>query len=187
MIIGTPIAYQASIPAAHVKCILALPHHYQHIFQESCSIPLNRNNLFEAARVRGEAILMIDSDMTFILKDIERMEEDLKTYDIVTGVAVMGLPHWPAAVFDENLKTIPILGDDLFEVGACGAAFLGISKRVLDKLTEPFNEIDYSHGKKHGEDISFCLTARKAGFKIHCDPRIRVGHIKTIIKYYGER
>ena len=32
-----------------------------------------------------------------------------------------------------------------------------------------------------GEDVSFCLDAIAAGFKIWCDPRIRVGHEKTRI------
>ena len=30
-----------------------------------------------------------------------------------------------------------------------------------------------------GEDVSFCLDAKAAGFRIMCDPRIRVGHEKT--------
>ena len=30
-----------------------------------------------------------------------------------------------------------------------------------------------------GEDGSFCLDAKEAGFRIMCDPRIRVGHEKT--------
>ena len=30
-----------------------------------------------------------------------------------------------------------------------------------------------------GEDVSFCLDAIEAGFKIWCDPRIRVGHEKS--------
>ena len=30
-----------------------------------------------------------------------------------------------------------------------------------------------------GEDVSFCLDAIEAGYDIHCDPRIRVGHEKT--------
>ena len=32
-----------------------------------------------------------------------------------------------------------------------------------------------------GEDVSFCLDAKDAGFDIWCDPRIRVGHEKTRI------
>lgn len=30
-----------------------------------------------------------------------------------------------------------------------------------------------------GEDVSFCLDAKEAGFEIWCDPRIRVGHEKV--------
>jgi len=29
-----------------------------------------------------------------------------------------------------------------------------------------------------GEDVSFCLDAKEAGYEIWCDPRIRVGHEK---------
>jgi hypothetical protein len=32
-----------------------------------------------------------------------------------------------------------------------------------------------------GEDVSFCLDAIEEGFKIWCDPRVRVGHEKTRI------
>ena len=32
-----------------------------------------------------------------------------------------------------------------------------------------------------GEDVSFCLDAKAAGFDIWCDPRVRVGHEKTRI------
>ena len=32
-----------------------------------------------------------------------------------------------------------------------------------------------------GEDVSFCLDAKEAGFDIWCDPRIRVGHEKQRI------
>ena len=30
-----------------------------------------------------------------------------------------------------------------------------------------------------GEDVSFCLDAKEAGFEIWCDPQVRVGHEKT--------
>lgn len=187
MIIATPTAHHAQLPIDFVKSLLALPHTYAHAFEESCSIPDNRNKLFELARMRDEDLLFIDSDMVFTTLDVERMEEHLKTHDIVSGVAVMQHPGWPAAIFNEELKTIPVLGDELFEIGACGASFLGISKKVLNNLAEPFNQIDYSNGKKHGEDISFCLRARGAGYKIYCDPKLRIGHIKSQVKYYGEK
>ena len=32
-----------------------------------------------------------------------------------------------------------------------------------------------------GEDVSFCLDAKEAGFEIWCDPQVRVGHEKTRI------
>ena len=31
----------------------------------------------------------------------------------------------------------------------------------------------------YGEDVSFCLRARKAGFRLWCDSRIKIGHIAS--------
>ena len=31
-----------------------------------------------------------------------------------------------------------------------------------------------------GEDVSFCLDAKEMGYEIWCDPKIRVGHEKTL-------
>lgn len=187
MIIGTPIAHNAQLPVGFVKSLMALfPGNNIHIFEESCAIPQNRNEIFEFARREGEDLLFIDSDMVFTRQDVSEMAEHLKTHDIVTGVAVMQFPGWPAAVFDEQLKPILVNGNELFEIGACGAAFLGISKKVIRDLTEPFRQREYGHGKMHGEDVSFCLKAKEAGYHIYCDPQLRIGHIKTLVKYYGE-
>jgi len=37
-----------------------------------------------------------------------------------------------------------------------------------------------------GEDVSFCLDAKEAGFEIWCDPRIRVGHEKTRVIWWQD-
>ena len=36
---------------------------------------------------------------------------------------------------------------------------------------------DYIVIPEFGEDISFCIRARELGYKLICDPRIKVSHI----------
>lgn len=179
MIIGTPVGHNALIHLGFVKSLMRVPE-YRHVFQESCSIPLNRNLIVERAKFMQDDLLFIDSDMVFRPEDVSIMQDRLKTYDIVTGVAVMAFPGWPAAVFGDDLKPIEVKGSELFEIKACGAAFLGISKRVLPDIFNPFDPIG-----EHGEDISFCLRAKSMGYKIWCDPLLKIGHIKQEVKYYG--
>jgi hypothetical protein len=52
----------------------------------------------------------------------------------------------------------------------------------MQKRKKPFT-VDYTGSGEVqdmcGEDVSFCLDAKKAGFEIWCNPLIRVGHEKT--------
>ena len=108
--------------------------------------------------------------MVFTPDHVRRMEALLKEKDVVTGLCVMSFPGYPPSVFDEHLMPIEHFPDGLFEVTACGAAFLGISKKVLSTLTEPFTPIfNEKYGQFYGEDISFCMRARQAGFHIWAD------------------
>lgn len=186
MILATITGHGDNLPMGFVKSLLSA-HEYTHIFQEGASIPDNRNKVFEMVRVMNDDLLFIDSDMVFTPDDVKRMEEHLKDKDVVTGVCVMGFPGWPAAIFKEDdgkYKLVKPL-NEVHEIDACGAAFLGISKKVIHTLIEPFSLIEYSNGV-HGEDISFCIRAKQAEFKIFCDPKLKIGHIKPVTKYYEE-
>lgn len=187
MIIGTPLAHSASLPLKFVQSLLQCKQ-YTFITQEGPSIPTNRNELFERARFEGEDLLMVDSDMVFKPSDVKTMETLLKNNDIVTGVCVMSFHSYPLSLFflDEHdtYKPFRNVRGEPFEIDGCGCAFLGISKKVLNDLIEPFTPIeDKKTGQFYGEDISFCKRAKETGYKIICDPSLRIGHIKTEVKY----
>lgn len=186
MIIATLTGHNANIPMGFFKS-LSQANGYTFIHQEGPSIPTNRNLVFERARFEGDNLLFIDSDMVFKREDLRIIEKHLEDKDIVSGLCVMSFPGYPPAIFDKDLKPYEEIPKETFEVNACGAAFLGISKRVLDTLTEPFTPIlNEKYGQYYGEDVSFCMKAREAGFKIYCDPNLSIGHIKTEVKYYGK-
>lgn len=191
MIIGTPLAGNASLPMKFFRSLLAVKE-YDWIDQQGPNIAVNRNEIFERARVEGQDLLFVDSDMVFTREDVKRMEKHLKTMDVVTGLCVMSFQGNPPSLFKKNKTSFaPIFEFDkehLFEIDACGGAFLGISNKVLNTLTEPFTPIDEPiYGQYFGEDISFCMRTKENGFKIWCDPTISIGHIKNDIKYYGRK
>lgn len=71
--------------------------------------------------------------------------------------------HYPLIIVPESLFVADAVG-----FGAC------ITKRdVFVKTPEPWFTID----AKAGEDISFCVAAKKAGFKVWVDGSYRLGHI----------
>ena len=74
-----------------------------------------------------------------------------------------------------------------FTVDYTGFGWVLIKKGVFENLEYPWfapkMQVFESGAVQDmcGEDVSFCLDAIDAGYKIWCDPRIRVGHEKTRI------
>ena len=72
-----------------------------------------------------------------------------------------------------------------FTVDYTGFGWVLIKKGVFESLTYPWFAPQmqvFDSGEVQdmcGEDVSFCLDAKKEGFEIWCDPQIRVGHEKT--------
>lgn len=78
--------------------------------------------------------------------------------------------------------------DALVEVDGTGAAFLVIHRSVLETVGERMTGTAYpwfaetEHGgREFGEDLTFCIRVRNAGFPIHVDTRIKVGHAKAFV------
>ena len=69
---------------------------------------------------------------------------------------------------------------ELFEVDGAGMAAMLIRATVLKEIFETQKAL-FAPIPGYGEDVSFCLRARKAGFTIWCDSRVKVGHIATTI------
>ena len=72
-----------------------------------------------------------------------------------------------------------------FTVDYTGFGWTLIKNGVFERLEYPWFAPKmqvFDSGKVQdmcGEDVSFCLDAKKEGIETWCDPRIRVGHEKT--------
>lgn len=71
--------------------------------------------------------------------------------------------HWP-------LMEIP---PNVVEIDACGFGALLMRREVVEKTPEPWFTLDW----QAGEDIAFCVQAKKAGFRVWLAGDYQIGHL----------
>ncbi len=145
--------------------------------------------------------LWIDSDIVFGLEQFYRilwMDKDLSAGWYVTEDGnTTSVAHWLEE--DDFKNNGGVMNHEMldgiqkrrkpFTVDYTGFGWLLIKKGVFEhkKITYPWFAPQlqvFESGEVQdmcGEDVSFCLDAKKAGFEIWCDPKCRVGHEKTRI------
>jgi len=174
--------------------------------EESTYIAKARNRLitgyeFTAVKPRLDErythYLMLDSDIGFEPEDVEQ----LLKYDrpIISGVYKRRDSHllccgnFTVAVGAVDKGLDPRSGG-LVEVDWCGAGFLLVKAEVFETMNAPWFYHEWVEntddtGRKHrdqtGEDISFCVKAKRNGYKIVVDADCRVDHITNKHLAYG--
>ena len=129
-------------------------------------------------------LLWLDDDIMFNPDlAIKLIEHDL---DMVTALYYSRIDKILPVIYlhcndkKDPFKHFPLVEvpDNLFEVDACGFGALMMKREVLDKIKAPWFDFNQA-----GEDISFCVKAKKAGIKIHCDATYKLGHLgeRTVI------
>ncbi len=157
-----------------------------------------RNELFKAwlQSTNANRLLMVDTDMIPPDNTISRLLGHNK--DIVGGLCFSGSgnttvkPVIHVVEPDENGKpSINILWnyppDRLVEVDATGGACMMITRKCAEKVWQarglnhpmPWFAHGMHNGVRIGEDIAFCLTAQKVGFKTFVDTGLEIPHIKS--------
>lgn len=76
---------------------------------------------------------------------------------------------------DNEFKHFPLVWppEELFECDAVGFGAILMKRDVFDRVPEPWFTLDY----RSGEDIAFCVQAKKHGVHFFCDGRYTLGHI----------
>lgn len=137
----------------------------------------------EAMREDCTHVLFIDSDMTFPQDMVGRLLSHDKDI-IATNCARRRLPTGPTArgLNGELIYSMPD-STGLEEVESIGMGVMLISRKVFEKLSEPWFETPWRTDKRGyiGEDVFFCRKATAAGFKIYIDHDVskEIGHIGT--------
>ena len=136
--------------------------------------------------------LSVDSDVEFSPEDVAALVN--RGVDVVSGayqhrkdksVMVAGMYSGTPGLVVANASFLPWHLTGLRAVDWVGAGFLLVRREVFERMAYPwFSEVVVTHhvdGVSYspwaGEDVGFCLTAQKAGFKIYVDCDIKVNHL----------
>ena len=136
----------------------------------------------------ADYLLFVDSDMMWGKDAIFKLLEADK--DIITGLitnrrqgqtqrAICYVRADDVVVWIKDLPS----ETELFQIDACGTAFMLIKRKVLETLGYDCFDRIIVDGKKSGfqEDVNFCIRAKDKGFQIWCDPQVKVGHVGRYI------
>lgn len=130
--------------------------------------------------------LWLDSDMIFT----EDVLDDLmfSGNQFVTGIYHTRRPPHGSCIFkDISLDNISkYMGNDYpkntFEIAGCGFGCVLIDVQIIKDVLMTYGEAFLPiHGL--GEDIAFCQRVHELGYKMYCEPAVRLGHIGHIAIY----
>lgn len=141
-------------------------------------------------------MMWIDSDMDFEPENVRQLIDC--DVDIVSGLAVIdsSTVALNAGFLDEKtgeanfiyapaLSQHPVNEKGLIEVDFVGFAFVLIKRGVFETMGAPWFRIPEREVDgviiPMGEDIDWCMRARKHGFKIHAHPGVHIGHEKNVV------
>lgn len=170
-----------------IKMILFSPQLFSgvNVATEGYTVAENRNCLVARAIKSGAThILFIDDDMI--------VPEDTAVKLIKHGKDIVGITYHPRQMNTEAMikkmntyKMTPARdeNEELVECEGVGGGVLLINLDVFKNLERPwFDWITYDTGMiKMGEDFYFCDIARKKGYQVWADTRLKVGHIGDFI------
>jgi GT2 family glycosyltransferase len=131
-------------------------------------------------------IFFLDSDVVPPIDALATLLEHGK--DIVAGVypAVMeGHAIWSAFKQTKNSQFEPVLPEEqegLQPVDGIGMGCCLVARKVFEKLLPPWfvTKMDKFGEMISTEDFSFCISAKKAGFKIYADFDVKCVHHKMM-------
>ncbi len=139
----------------------------------------------DIAEARNQACEQIHGDWVWFIDDDHAFEPDIllrlltRDVDIVTPLCLRRTqPFLAIPCVDDGFMDLTRYGpDDLVEVDHAGSSGMLIRKCVIGAVEAPWFEL----GNGISEDVNFCRKARQAGYTIHVDLAVRLGHITTAV------
>lgn len=154
---------------------------------DGVSAPENRTYIVrEAMKEKCTHILFCDDDMVFAPDTLGRLLAHNKAI-VGTAPNMRCMPPKTTVRFmDEKGELLPEfhvepdfkMPTQLFKAYAVGTGLLLVEIGVFEKFF-PWFQFEFTEAGyvKTGEDVWFCISAKKAGYEVFCDPTISVGHV----------
>lgn len=141
-------------------------------------------DIAESRNQAAAELLEGDSQWLWFIDDDHAFRPDIvktllaRNVDLVTPLCLRRQsPFLPVATsLDGDFLRLADLGhEDLVSVMFAGTSGMLIRRRVLERIEEPWFEL--RNGMS--EDVTFCKKAVEAGFEIHVDLAVPLGHTTT--------
>jgi GT2 family glycosyltransferase len=101
--------------------------------------------------------------------------------DIVSALAFKRFPPYEPCIFKkcdrEGTEFWLDYPKGLIEIQGVGMACTLIKRKVFETVPKPW----FFPEPNIGEDLSFCIRAREAGYKIYCDTNLICGHVGNFV------
>jgi len=158
---------------------------YQLVLKSVPAEAVRKENVIENDKVVGQNLIVDDAKTRPIVSGWY-CTEDGRTTSVAHWLDEEDFSSNGGVMNHETLETIQKRKKP-FTVDYAGFGWLLIQKGVFEDKNLPYPwfapkmQVFESGAVQDmcGEDVSFCLDAKEAGYEIWCDPRIRVGHEKT--------
>lgn len=156
-----------------------------------------RNNIAQHA-INGnyDYVLWLDSDMQIPYDTLWKLKIATEEgYDMASGLYFKRKPPYGPTIYS-TLELVKLDGGKLdpvaepfedyprgerFEIQGCGFGCTFMTTELLRRVTDQFGLMPFMPVGGFGEDLSFCLRARRAGARIGCDSSVRCGHIGRMV------
>ena len=143
------------------------------------------NTIFNKKTKANKKILLFDSDISWSIDDLKLLIENDNKITIGGYKQVNGTTSLKSIKGNFMTPEEFSLQDRPFEVAGGGLGFAAIDQEVFENMEYPWFKIDEGENtySMTGEDVYFFKKATDLGYKIFCDPRIKLGHIKQQTLY----
>lgn len=169
-----------------IKLKLAFPDVIEFMFVQNSLVYVAREAIINRAlEEKFDSVLFVDSDMVFEPDDFEKLVE--VSFGIVSGLYYTRIePARPVAYKDVQIKTVDkepsvteIIVDTkktLQSAEAIGFGFVLIKRAALLVMKDRYSEL-FTPKWGCGEDIAFCIRAKKCGLGIFVRTDTQLGHV----------
>lgn len=188
ILIGVPC--MESLPVEYVNSLLRLtkPPTTEILHFPLSLVYVAREKIIEyALKNEYDYVLFVDSDMVLPQHTITTLLSYKK--DIVSGAAYMRKPPYKPCFYKKlNLgeggeitcEPFENYRKELVKADGVGLACCLINTKVFKDIYESGQPCFFPL-MGYGEDLAFCLRARKAGYEIYVDTALQIGHIGSTI------
>jgi hypothetical protein len=156
---------------------LTMPAGWKFLVTQNFDCAHSCNNM--ASKFDGERLLLMGDDHSFNSDFLLRLlDHDL---DIVAGLCLSRRPPFMPVARVDGAPLVLEGEPRLLEVDETGTAGMLIKREVFEALEFPyFSNVYREDGSLLSDDLYFCRKARAAGFKIHVDTSVLLGHIALV-------